>query len=211
MPYKRGKTFKITLDEDAKLELERLSKSSKKTQTIIASHAIMQVAPMRMLEPDWEDRIKELENVRTKADDQHERYTRLEGSCPALTFADKFYVCVWGQDGKPPAKKKLAKDLDEALEICAACNKTLNIKLENESYQVKVQELEIKLKKQSTKKFKIPQCKQGARLDSDGLAFEGCPRSIGKPVSIEGYCKKINDGRGCDWFTLRLVGVGAET
>ena len=121
-----------------------------------------------------------------------------------------FYWFVWGQDGKPPLKKKLARERNQALEMCEGCRKTLEIKMENESYQVKVRELESKLMEQSTKKFKIPQCKNGARLDNDGLAFEGCPRSIGKPVSVEGYCKKIKDGRGCDWLKIQLVAVGKE-
>lgn len=203
MSYKRGKTFDVKLKESDKLLLETLSKRYKIPQIEIAGYLIELCDKNNLLAGDWKARLEVF-------DEDRERYARLEGSCPALIKGDKFYWCVWGQDGKPPAKKKLAKDLDKSLEMCKACKKTLKIKLENQSYQVRVQELEIKLKEQSTKKFKIPQCTQGARLDNDGLAFEGCPRSIGKPVSIEGYCKKINDGRGCDWFKLRLVGVGAE-
>ena len=207
MTDKRDKRPSTLLDEDASIELIRLSKVYKLyDKKFIASHAIKQVALMRMLDPDWEARIKELEGVRVKV----ERHARLDTDCPALIDDGTFYWCVWGQDGKPPLKKKLAKEYDQSLEMCAACKKTLEIKLENESYQVKVQELETKLKANSTKKFKIPQCKNGARLDNEGLSFEGCPRSIGKPVSVEGYCKKINDGRGCDWFKTQLVGVSSE-
>ena len=93
--------------------------------------------------------------------------------------------------------------------MCAACNKTLSIKLENESYQVKVQELEAKLAVKSTQKFRVPQCDNGGRLSKDSTAFEGCPRSRGKPVSITEYCKKINEGQGCIWLKMHLIGVGA--
>lgn len=204
MPYKRKKTRSLTLDEADGNKLETFSKRRNTSMKEIVGFYIQLDEDYDLWSADWKDKVK-------KSEDQRERYTLLDGSCPALAFADNVWKCLWGQDGKPPAIKTLAKDLDEALELCAACTKTLKIKLENESYQVKVQELEMKLKENSTKKFKIPQCNNGARLDSDGLSFEGCPRSPGKPVSIEGYCKKLKNGAGCDWFKTRLIGVGAET
>lgn len=199
----RERQHKLNVDEETKERAIRISKRTQIPMIDTAGYLYEMCEKHDMTRPGWEDRME-------KADQERERYTLLDGSCPALAFADKVWKCLWGQDGKPPAIKTLAKDINEAKKLCAACTKTLNIKLENESYQVKVQELEMKLQEQSTKKFKIPQCKNGARLDNDGLSFEGCPRSIGKPVSVEGYCKKINDGRGCDWFKSRLVGVSSE-
>lgn len=203
MPYKRGKVFRVDLKETDKATLEKLAKRHKKDQKFIVGYLIDLCDKHDLLAGDWKARLEVL-------DEGRERVKRLKGSCPALTEADKKWKCVWGVDGKPPAIKTLSKDYFEAVEMCLACKKTLEIKLENESYQVKVQELEIKLKEQSTKKFKIPQCSRGARLDKDGLAFEGCERSPGAPVSIDGYCKKINKGAGCDWFKERLVAVGTE-
>ena len=203
MAYKRGKVFAVTLKEDDKLLLETLAKRYKLSQIEIAGYLIELCDKHDLLKGDWKARLEDL-------DLEREKVTRLEGSCPALIEADNFVWCVWGVDGKPPAKKKLAKDYGDALEMCLACKKTLKIKLENQSYQVKVQELEAKLKEKAGKKFKIPQCQSGARLDGDGLAFEGCPRSPGKVVSIEGYCKKLKNGAGCDWFKSRLVGVSSE-
>lgn len=205
MPYKRGKVHKVELTEKDKSVLEKLTKRHKITQKIIAGLGI------GLIDKYGVHNVNALlEAALLEAENSREIYTRQEGDCPALIYAERSHWCVWGRDGKTPEKKKLAKDLDESLEMCLACKKTLEIKLENESYQVKVQELEAKLKDQSSKKFKIPQCQNGARLDSDGLAFEGCPRSPGKIVSIEGYCKKLKNGAGCDWFKLRLVGVGTE-
>ena len=169
----------------------------------IAGYLIELCDKHNLMDGDWKARLEDLDLDR-------EKVTWLKGSCPALTEADNKFKCVWGVDGKPPAIKVLSKDHLEALEMCAACKTTLEIKLENQSYQVKVQELEAKLQEQSTKKFKIPQCNNGGRLDGDGLAFEGCPRSPGKVVSIEGYCKKLKNGAGCDWFKSRLVGVSSE-
>ena len=205
MPYKRGKVHKVELTEEDKSVLEKLTKKHKLTQKIIAGLGI------GLIDKYGVHNVKALlEADLLKTEDSREIYTRQKGDCPALTEADNQFICVWGQDGKPPAKKKLAEDLGDAREICAACKVTLEIKLENESYQVKVQELEMKLQEQSTKKFKIPQCSRGARLDKEGLAFEGCERSPGAPVSINDYCKKINKGMGCDWFKSRLVGVSSE-
>ena len=204
MAYKRGKVFRVDLKEVDKAILEKLSKRHHLSMKEITGYLIELCDKHDLLEGDWKARLEDLDLAR-------ERVTRLEGSCPALIYAEKSHWCVWGRDGKTPEKKKLAKDLYESLEMCLACKKTLEIKLENESYQVKVQELETKLQEQSTKKFKIPQCNNGGRLDGDGLAFEGCPRSRGKPVSVEEYCKKLNNGLGCPMFKSRLIGVGAES
>ncbi len=204
MPPKRKKTHTITLDEADKELLELQAKRHKKDQKFIVGYLIGLNEKYNFFgAEDWKDRL-------IADDEKREDYTLLDGSCPALIHADKVWKCLWGQDGKPPAIKTLAKDLEESLEMCASCSKTLKIKLENESYQVKVQELEAKLEEKATKKFKIPQCKNGGRLDGDGLAFEGCPRSRGKPVSVEEYCKKLNSGLGCPMFKSRLVAVGTE-
>ena len=72
----------------------------------------------------------------------------------------------------------------------------------------RIAELEAKLAAKSTQKFRVPQCNNGGRLSKDSTAFEGCPRSPSKPVSIKEYCKKINDGQGCVWLKMHLIGVG---
>ena len=210
MPRKKQKS--VGINEDDNLILEKLTKQRKITKIELIGYYIQIDNEYDIYKPDWKARFEELDKkLDEKLAEEKERITRLDTDCPALIYAENSDWCIWGVDGKPPAKKKLAKDRGESLEICAACKKTLEIKLENESYQVKVQELEMKLRDQSNKKFKIPQCSNGARLDVDGLAFEGCPRSRDKPVSIESYCKKLKNGAGCDWFKLRLVGVGTET
>lgn len=120
MSYERGKVFSTVLDEDAKLELLRLAKSSKKAQRIIASHAIMQVAPMRMLDRDWEARIKELEGVRVKV--TRDKSLDPVNVCDHLAESEDVYRCVFARAEKPPDIKKLGT-YEEKEAICAVCDK----------------------------------------------------------------------------------------
>ena len=204
MPYKRKKTYTITLDEADKDKLETFSKRRKASMKEIVGFYIQLDTDYDLWSTDWKDKVKE-------ADDRRARYTGLDGACGNMTFAKEDYICVRAVLGKPPSIKKLSDELEEALKICAICEEDTRKKLDRDLTLERVHELEVKLKERATEKFKIPQCNSGARLDNEGLAFEGCPRSIGKPVSIEGYCKKINGGRGCDWLKIRLIGVGAKT
>ena len=199
----RKNLFSITIDKDDKLELVTQTKRYGLSQKEIVGYLIQLNGKYNLMSGDWKAR---LEGV----DQERNRYAGLQGSCPALTFADKSYVCLWGQDGKPPAKKNLSRDLDEALEMCAACKKTLNIKLENESYQVKVQELETKLKVQSAEKFKVPVCNYGGILAADGISFSACRLNPGKLASIENYCKVRMNGKPCTSYIERLIGVGKK-
>ena len=203
MPYKRGKVFTISMNEDDKLLLETLSKRHKLPMNEIVGYLVGLCDKYNLMSGDWETRL-------LGDDKKREDYTRLEGSCPALTIADMDWKCIWGRDGKPPEIKKLSKDFDEALEICAACAKTLKIKLENESYQVRVQELEAKLNVRSTEKFKVPVCNYGGTLAGDGVSFSACRLNPGKLTSIENYCKVRMNGKPCTSYVERLIGVGKK-
>jgi len=152
---------------------------------------------------DWKDKVKESE-------DRRARYTGLDEACGNMTFAKEDYICVRAVLGKPPSIKKLSDELEEALKICVICEEDTRKKLDRDLTLEKVKFLEKQLQETAIKKFKIPQCNNGGRLDGDGLAFEGCPRSRGKPVSVEEYCKKLNNGLGCPMFKSRLVAVGTE-
>ena len=210
MPYERGKVFSTVLDEDAKLELERLAKSTKKSQRIIASHAIMQVAPMRMLDRDWEARIKELEGVRAKADQEREQYAGLKNACANMTFAKKNYICVRANLGKPPTIKALSEDLDEANKICVICEEDTRKKLDRNLVLERVHELEAQLDAKTSEKFKVPICNYGAHLSTDGISFDACRLNPGKNVSIESYCKLRMNGKPCSSYVERLIGVGKK-
>lgn len=195
--------FSITIDEVSKGVLETLSKRYRLSQKMIIEYLIELCDKHNLMSGDWKARLEDLDLAR-------ERVTRLEGSCPALIKADNAFWCIWGVDGKPPAKKKLAKDYGDALEICRACKKTLQIKLENESYQVKVRELEEKLETQASEKFKVPVCTYGASLAADGVSMTGCRLNPGKLVSIEEYCKKRMNGKPCNSYVERVIGVGKK-
>lgn len=200
MPYKRGKVFSISMNEDDKLLLETLAKRHKLPQKEIIGYLVGLCDKYNLMSGDWQARLEDL-------DEDLERTTRREGSCPALAYAEKSHWCLWGRDGKTPDKKKLAKDFGEALEMCAACKITLNIKLENESYQIKVQELEAKLNMKAKQKFKVPNCGYGARL-IDEHSFSGCRLNPGKLVDVKNYCKVRLSGKPCTEYHEILIGVG---
>ena len=203
MPYKRGKVHKVELAEKDKLVLEKLAKRHKLSQKEITGHLIGLCDKYNLMAGDWQARL-------LGDDKKRKDYTRLDDSCPALIQVGEDWKCVWGRDGKTHEFKTLSEDFDEALEVCAACKKTLNIKLENESYQVKVQELETKLKVQSTEKFKVPVCNYGGILAGDGVSFEGCRLHPGKTLSIENFCMVRINGKPCTSYIERLIGVGKK-
>jgi len=198
----REKRYVVTLGKDDKELIEKLAKRYKLSMSEITGYLYEQCDKHDMMRVGWEARME-------KADQERERYAGLDDSCPALCFMENYFYCLWGRDGSTPTKTRLSRDLSESLEACVSCDKTLKIKLENESYQVKVRELEARLAAKSTKKFKIPQCNNGGRLSKDSTAFDNCPRSPSKPVSITNYCKKVNSGQGCIWLKMHLIGVGS--
>ena len=193
----------VKIDGKDKEILVKIAQKTKMTQKIIVGHLIGLCDKYNLMKPGWEDRLNEAERVRRT-------YTRLEGSCSAMTFADEHFICVWGNDGAPPTIKKLAKDMDHALDVCANCRVTLEIKLENVSLQDQIRVLENKLQTKRTEKYKIPVCQQGATLSEDCLNFNGCPKNQGKPVSVKEYCQKLRSGQGCAVYVERVLGVGEK-
>jgi len=199
----REKQHTINVKESDKMRIEKLSKRYKLSMSEITGYLYELCDNHDLLKGDWKARLDDL-------DDRRETYKGLDDACPALTFAKQHYLCVWGQDGKPPAIRQLARELDEALDVCVSCDKTLKIKMQNESYQAQVQALENQLREQSSKKFKVPNCKHGSILNEDATQFENCPRNYGKSVLIAGYCKKLNEGQGCYDYKEVIVGVGVD-
>ena len=204
MPYKRKKTRSLTLDEADGNKLEAFSKRRHVSMKEIVGFYIQLDTDYDLWSTDWKDKVKE-------AEEKRDRYAGLKDACENMTFAKEDYICVRAVLGKPPSIKKLSPVIEEAYKICAICEEDTRKKLDRDLTLERVKVLEAKLKDRAGKKFKIPQCNNGGRLDGDGLAFEGCPRSPGKPVSVEGYCKKLNNGQGCAMFKSRIVGVEAET
>ncbi|GAH00582.1 unnamed protein product, partial [marine sediment metagenome] len=157
MSYERGKVFSTTLDEDANIELIRLAKSSGYKKKFIASHAIMQVAPMGMLDPDWEDSIKELKEARGVSN----KYAFLDDPriCPLMTYANDYYVCIQGKEGKTLKIQKLSTDLEESIQLCSKCVIAKNMHRELEETKDQLVTLEMKIKKGMV--YEIPSCKRG--------------------------------------------------
>jgi len=199
MPYKRKKVFSTQLDEDAKLELERLAKVHKIDQRRIASHGIMQIAPLKMLDPDWQARIKDLEGV----DEEIETYKVLEGKCPALRYLNDAYVCLWGQENAPPKIKKLTPFSDQLEDACEGCTITRDI-----ANKIRSQEAEIRTLRAAVDVGivgKIPQCKNGGRLKDDNKMW--CPTS--GTVKIE-HCMTLRGGQPCNYLDMIAMSIKGE-
>lgn len=195
MSYKRDREFTVRVDEDAKLELERLAKASKTNQQIIASHAIMQVAPMRMLDPDWQDRMNALENV----DKIFVDLTRLDDPaiCDQMTYDENgHFVCVQGTDGRNLTIKKLSKDFDATLRFCSKCKISQRRKRELKTLNEENLLLKEMLKEEAKGKAILsPRCRKGAKPNSD-LTELYCPENgAWRPVKER---KKKSDPQPCE-------------
>ncbi len=202
MPYERPKQFKVEVTKEDKKCLVKLSQRYKIKQKVLMGYLIEICDKYDLVKGDWRARLEDQDKERVD-------YTKLDGTCAALGYADDNYICVWGRDGKPPEIKKLAKDLDEALDLCSRCEKTLLIKGDLETAQAKIRDLEIKLHAKATEVWKVPHCTRGCMLNEDATEFMNCPKNYGRAVSVTGYCKLVNDNRGCNFFK-ELV-IGAET
>lgn len=200
--YPRNKQFSVSVTGEHKEKLVKLAQSSKIDQKQIACYLIDLAEKYDLLKPGWEKRLQDVA-------DQRARYDGLDTACPALGYAEKYYQCIWGQDGKPPKSKKLAREIDEAFEVCEKCKITLEIKMENESYQAKIRDLELLLQSKADETFKVPVCQFGAILQDDGQSFKGCRRSS-VDVSISSYCKVRKDGKPCDMYVERVIAVGSK-
>lgn len=201
---RRKKQSSISLSTQHKELYEKLAKSTKIPQKIIAEYLIDIAVKYDLMKPGWEDRLKEADEKRTAVK------LRNKADCPALRELDEVWKCVWGRDGKTPDIKKLAPDYSDALDACEGCTITLKIKMREESYQEQIRVLEYKLQTRQTDKYKVPVCQQGATLSIDCLDFTGCPKNQGKPVSIKDYCQKLNQGQGCAVYVERVLGVGEK-
>ena len=201
MPYKRGKTFDVKLDEDDKLLLETLAKRHKLPQKFIVGHLIALCDKYNLMAGDWQDRLEGEDQAR-------QRYTKLDNACGNMTFAKEDYICVRAVLGKPPSIKKLSDTIEEALDICAICEEDTRKKLDRDLTLERVKELENKLKVRNSEKFKVPVCRYDGFLSADGLSFEGCRLYRGKTLSIEKFCKVRMNGRSCDGYVERTIAVG---
>ena len=203
MPYKRKKSFTISIDEPDKIELERQTKKHKLTQKFIIGYLIQLNGKHNLMSGDWKARLEDL-------DEDRDRYAGLQGSCANLTFAKKNYICVRANLGKPPTIRALSEDLDEAFSICAICEEDTRKKLDRNETLERVHELEAKLNVRSTEKFKVPVCNYGGTLAGDGVSFSACRLNPGKLTSIENYCKIRMNGKPCTSYIERLIGVGKK-
>ena len=116
-----------------------------------------------------------------------ERYG-VKQKCIAEVFKENSYYCVWGRDKGNPKIKKLAEMLDEKNDVCAACQKTLEL-------IKRVEQMEQELMEPF--KIDIPICTGGAesREENGEIQFK-CPDNL-KWVRIEDFCMVKDRGQPC--------------
>ncbi|MBA7652511.1 hypothetical protein ES703_60346 [subsurface metagenome] len=204
MSVKRGKIFSTYLDEDARLELERLAQSSKFDMKFIASHAIMQVAQMKMLDPDWGDRIKELEETHVILN----KYAFLDDPriCPLMTYANDYYVCIQGKEGKTLKIQKLSTDLEESIQLCSKCVIAKNMRRELEEAKDSLVTLETRLAKGMV--YEIPSCKKGGELGNDGKKLYCLdPKKSAQWRDVKKFCRVVRSGANCEYLKWTRIAV----
>lgn len=195
MSYTRGKVFNVSMNEADKLLLETLAKRHKLTQKVIVGTLVKMCDKYNLMAGEWESRLVADEEKEEKQGD----YTRQDATCEAFVFGDKMHFCVWGQEGKPPLIKKLAKNEVEALDMCAKCVKTLELK-------DKLVTLEMKLAKGMV--YDIPSCKMGGQLSTDGKKLY-CkdPKKAAQYRDVNKFCKVVNRGANCEYLTWTKIAV----
>jgi len=199
----RKGTFSITLDEADKKKLEIFAKRRHVSMKEIVGFYIQLDTDYNLWSTDWKDKVKD-------AEEKRDRYAGLEGACGNMTFAKEDYICVRAVLGKPPSIKKLSPVLEEAYKICAICEEDTRKKLDRDLTLERVKELETKLQEKTSEKFKVPVCNYGAHLAADGISFDACRLNPGKNVSIESYCKVRMNGKPCNSYVERLIGIGKK-
>lgn len=196
MSYKRSVKSSTRIDEDANLELIKLAESSGYTKQFIASHAIMQVSPMGMLDPDWHDKMNALEKVNKTFVD----LTLLDGPdiCEQMTHGKGHWVCVQGKEGQTYTLKQISKDTDlpEALRICSKCTSSKKQKRELKALNEENAGLKEMLKAEAEgKAILVPRCRRGAKPNED-LTELVCPETgTWRPVKVR---KKKKDPQPCE-------------
>jgi len=165
---------------------------------------------MRMLDPDWEARVKALDEVHTNAN----RYEGLDDPniCEQMTFANKYFVCVQGEYGKLIKTNKLSKDFSESLNLCSKCqiSRTQKRELKNALNELKT----TKEKYANGINARIPSCVRGGQLSTDGKKIM-CkdPKKSPQYRDVNKFCKIIKGGANCEylrWTTIMIQGKQFE-
>jgi len=196
MSYKRGKDFKVTLDEADKLILEKLAIRRRKSQKEIVGYYIQIDNDYDLWSGDWKWRLKGEPNI-------SETLKVPEGSCPALKVLNETFVCLWGQENAPPKIKKLTPLVHQLEAACEGCKITLDI-----ANKIRSQEAEIRKLRAAVDVGivgKIPQCKNGGRLKDDNKMW--CPTS--GTVKIE-HCMTLRGGQPCNYLDMIAMSIKGE-
>ncbi len=157
------KRLPILVEKDVKDKAIVLSQRYKLPLRAVVSTLVDLCADYDLLKPGWEERLNAaMDKGEIKI--QKKRYAELDDPCPGMFFADEVWKCLWAREGKPPQIKKLAKDISDALNACASCDKTRKIIKQNLELLNKVSKLESKLENGRARE-EHTYCKDGGWYD----------------------------------------------
>ena len=185
---------------------ENYSKKKHLDMTLIIGMFIEHGVEQDIFDPEWREKaVKALEIENDLAG--------ITVECQALSKPKgdkKDFKCVWYRDDSTPLVKKIGDNPGMAKAVCAACRRTGLIVEGYKERDVKIAELETKLKGKAEAVFKVPKCNRGAVLNhdkEDQLIMRNCFRHRGQPVSVNKFCRIQARGLPCSFFAFLVVGV----
>ena len=205
MPRKQAE-YPIRATPETVELLRRITRNSGKSQDQIMFLLFNLHDTLDLLEEGWQERLAAAERVGAWQL-QREKHFAKSDRCLGFREADGKWKCIAGREEKTPMIRILAEDYDDALNLCEGCQLTLEPIRKNREYRRQIIDLEERLDRRVSVKYKVPICHKGAILNEDSTEFSSCPKHRGENVSIENFCKKYSSGLPCALYAERVIGV----
>lgn len=198
---KRKYGVNVTIEEEIHELLVKLAQRRKKSNKDILARLIIMDDQFDLGNSEWEERLNA---VLLRADKalQLNKYEGLDNAPQCLVWAFGRWICIKERKGKGPQLTKFPKELDEALALCAECERQKAERLEQEQLKETIANQGKKildLTNMRNQKIIVHQCNNGGRITRNGTSFSGCPK-IGKPGALQPVmnCEHYYpDGRAC--------------
>lgn len=161
----------IEVQPDAHEKAVAYSKRTKTPMKAVQSYLIDLNEKYDFMKPGWEDRLNMAMEI-GEVQIQKNKYECLDDACKGLRYANKYFNCIEGTEGKRIMITKLSKDFAEAMELCSGC-------VERSESKKKIQQLKAYNKilideKENGRVGMYPICKLGGEPNED-LTEMSCP------------------------------------
>lgn len=186
--------------------LRKITKNSGKTQDQVMWLLFNLHDTLDLLADGWKERLAAAERVGAWQL-QREKHFAKSDRCLGFREADGKWKCIAGREEKTPMIRILAEDYDDALNLCEGCQLTLEPIRKNREYRKQIDDLEDRLQRKVSVKYKVPICHKGAILNEDSTEFSSCPKHKGENVSIANFCKIYSSGLPCMLYAERVIGL----